>query len=99
MGGCKGEVPASGRPDRRRATYEEGHVGTVLVGSPAILQVPVYIGEGGVLCATGTRVCEEWQGMVHTESCRVWYWLTLIRSHTVRAGTHGEFSQTVMKLI
>ena len=71
VGRCKGEVPASGRSDRRRATHEEGHVGPVLVGSPAILQVPVYIGEGGVLCAAGTRVRQEWQGMVHATSC-VW---------------------------
>ena len=37
-------------------------------------------------------------GVCRVLAC-VRYWLTLVRSHTVRAGVHGEFSQTVLKLI
>ena len=62
MGGRAGQVPACRGPDRRRAAHEEGDVGSVLVGPPALLQVPVYLGQGGPLRTARSRGCQEWQG-------------------------------------
>ena len=62
MGGCAGQVPARCGPDRRRTAHEEGHVGPVLVGPPALLQVPVYLGQSGPLRTARSRGCQEWQG-------------------------------------
>lgn len=42
VGECTGEIPAGCQPDGRRATHEEVHVGSVLVGSPEVLQIPLH---------------------------------------------------------
>lgn len=59
MGRRQGAVPAGGRPDRRRAAHEEVHVGAVLVGAPAVLQVPVHSVQGEAGRAAGARRNQE----------------------------------------
>ena len=49
VGGGAGEVPDVCGPYRRGAPHEEDHVGPVLVRSPALLQVPLYLRQGQAL--------------------------------------------------
>jgi len=62
VGGRAGQVPACCGPDRCRTAHEEGNVGSVLVGSPALLQVPVHLSQSGSLCTARSGGCQEWQG-------------------------------------
>lgn len=61
VGQCSREVSASSRSDRRRAAHEKVHVGSVLVSSPEVFQVPLYSLKGEEGGAIGSGRNQEWQ--------------------------------------
>lgn len=61
MGQCSREVSASGRSHRCGATHEEIHVGSVLVSSPEVFQVPLHSLKGEEGGAAGSGGNQEWQ--------------------------------------
>lgn len=62
MGERSREVPAGSKSDGRRTAHEEVHVGTVLVCSPALLQVSLHCIQSLQSGAARKRGCPEWKG-------------------------------------